>query len=326
MCVMFDVFATSCAPSSSPLLTLPLPQAYEMEFQRMSQERQEMSDIRANMAALERTKENLRHQLSDYKRDNDRLTEKLALVTNDKRELERKVEQLNAYISQPSQGTQQSDRQSSGLQQVVDRLREENSSLRRERDELQEAARRRLDTTEGGVQRLKPGRGERDKSPLPHNDKGPSQSSSEDVSGGQRRNHTLLSAKFSQGSMDEEGGVSSIGNLGDIPTSDFSGSQGRSGGGSGHSGSGHSFSASRRIGGSTSNLYGDNGSGQDGRGHHTKLSEQTSRLQGRGGSDKKLEELSQQCQELLSQVMSSRVPCMCIHMHTHTCTHTGVIP
>ena len=289
----------------------------------MAQERQEMSDIRANMATLERAKEGFRHQLSEYKRDNERLTEKLALVTNDKRELERKVDQLNAYIAQlqQSQGAP-SDRQSVSLQLLVDRLREENSSLRREKDELQEAARKWLDSPEGSVPRLKPSR---ERSPLPHSDKGPSQSSTEDVSGGgaQRRNHTpshaYISAKFSQGSVDEEGGASSIGNLGDIPTSDFSGSQGRSHlSGSGHSGSGHSFTANRKLSCSTNNLYGDNGSSQEGRSHHTKLSEQTNRLQGRDGSDKKLEELSQQRLDLLSQVCGSHLFC---HIHTHI-THT----
>ena len=282
-----------------------------------------MSDIRANMATLERAKEGFRHQLSEYKRDNERLTEKLALATNDKRELERKVDQLNAYITQlqQSQGAP-SDRQSVSLQLLVDRLREENSSLRREKDELQEAARKWLDSPEGSVPRLKPSRAEKERSPLPHSDKGPSQSSTEDVSGGgaQRRNHTpshaYISAKFSQGSVDEEGGASSIGNLGDIPTSDFSGSQGRSHlSGSGHSGSGHSFTANRKLSCSTNNLYGDNGSSQEGRGHHTKLSEQTNRLQGRDGSDKKLEELSQQRLDLLSQVCGSHLVC---HIHTHT--------
>ena len=109
-----------------------------------------MSDIRANMATLERAKEGFRHQLSEYKRDNERLTEKLALATNDKRELERKVDQLNAYITQlqQSQGAP-SDRQSVSLQLLVDRLREENSSLRREKDELQEAARKWLDSRRG---------------------------------------------------------------------------------------------------------------------------------------------------------------------------------
>ena len=294
-----------------------------------------MSDIKANMQTLERAKESFRHQLTESKRDNDRLTERLTLVTNDKKELERKLEQLNLYIAQlqadkgvamDSKLLNQAappDKQSVGLQQLVDRLRDENIVLKKEKEELQETVRRRLVN-----------RAEKEKSP--HGDRGLSQSSAEDLSSGQRRNHTpnhtVFPAKFSQGSLEEEGGAPPTGSLGEI---DFSGSQGRSGH-SHSSGSGPSHSY-RKLSYSTNNLYGDTagsqegrsqeGRSQEGRGYyHTKLSEQTSRAQGREGregSDRKLEELSQQRLDLLSQVSYTACQHSHISPHTHVCVQVS---
>ena len=298
-----------------------------------------MNDVRANTQTLERAKDNYRHQLSECKRDNDRLTEKLSLATNDKRELERKVEQLNMYIAQlqaDNKGvvmdTKLLGQSTTGLQQLVDRLRDENSALKRERDELQEVVRKKLNYSENSGQKLWPNRTEKEKSPQTHSDKitSPSQSSTEDISVVQRRNHTpnhtpnhsLFVTKFSQ---DEEGGSLPTGNLGDAPSSDSTGSQGRSG-------PSHSFTANRKLSCSTSSLYGDNGASQDGRSYPTKLSEQTSRLSGRDSSDKRIGELSQQRLDLLTQVSRMLVwgggaaSTLCTftytHTHTHTCTHT----